>query len=283
MKIHVMGKGEIPFKLHLFSGGEPHIALDPALITDERVWVESHVASMVDFGYLLCALSAIRRANPRALALYLPYFPGARQDHPEPGTPHTLEIYANALRPYNIKKIVTVDPHSSAVFGVAPNMYVIDPNEILNGRRYNAIIAPDGGAYGRANAVARTLNCPLVQATKKREQSTGRITKYELDQAAIGEIGVGRYLVVDDICDGGATFLLLAQAFRTPPTVSILDLYVSHGIFSRGLRDLSQVYEKIITTDAFPTLDLGSGFHNSSLEVVPLFGIVAPIMETILQ
>jgi ribose-phosphate pyrophosphokinase len=55
-------------------------------------------------------------------------------------------------------------------------------------------------------------------------------------------------LVVDDLCDGGATFLALADALAD--VVADAGLYVSHGVFSKGLDALLGRYGRIITTDS---------------------------------
>jgi len=68
---------------------------------------------------------------------------------------------------------------------------------------------------------------------KTRDQSTGHITDYKLS----GEVEGKSVLIVDDICDGGMTFKLLAEELMEAGAVHI-NLYVTHGIFSKGLRTL---------------------------------------------
>ncbi|HCW17254.1 MAG TPA: phosphoribosylpyrophosphate synthetase, partial [Achromobacter sp.] len=53
-------------------------------------------------------------------------------------------------------------------------------------------------------------------------------------------------LVVDDICDGGRTFLELASALRDTTRQPVY-LYVTHGIFSKGLGELNARYAGIFT------------------------------------
>ena len=47
-------------------------------------------------------------------------------------------------------------------------------------------------------------------------------------------------MIVDDICDGGQTFIELAKALEKQGAHQIF-LYVTHGIFSKGL-DTLKVY-----------------------------------------
>lgn len=59
-------------------------------------------------------------------------------------------------------------------------------------------------------------------------------------------------VVVDDICDGGRTFVELAKAIREAGYTKELRLCVTHGIFSAGLQPL-ECYDKIYA--AYSRLD----------------------------
>ena len=78
-----------------------------------------------------------------------------------------------------------------------------------------------------------------------------------------------RYLIADDLCDGGRSFLELskiyhAQANGTGP----LDLWVTHGIFSKGLGDLNKAFNRIGCTDSFPPYHLA--FDTGLLTVIKI-------------
>jgi hypoxanthine phosphoribosyltransferase len=95
----------------------------------------------------------------------------------------------------------------------------------------------------------------------------------------------GNYLVVDDICDGGGTFNLLAEAFQKDPHAakSDLSLYVSHGIFSKGIRAINDRYVNIFTTDSWcrkpwdVSMDLPA--RKSRLYVLSLQPVIDCILE----
>jgi len=76
---------------------------------------------------------------------------------------------------------------------------------------------------------------------------TGRITELIIDSE---DLKGQDCLVVDDICDGGATFLRLALALKAK-NAGRLYLAVSHGIFSKGLDQLLEHYEQLYTSDSF--------------------------------
>ena len=96
---------------------------------------------------------------------------------------------------------------------------------------------------------------PVIQAWKRRDTATGKLTGFDFDQFAMSRIAedviAPRFLVVDDLCDGGGTFIGLATEINYTMEERInLDLYVTHGLFSKGTTDLLKLYEIIYTTDS---------------------------------
>ncbi|RYF48025.1 MAG: phosphoribosyltransferase [Cytophagaceae bacterium] len=72
-------------------------------------------------------------------------------------------------------------------------------------------------------------------------------------------------LIVDDICDGGGTFIGLAAELRklNPERIS---LAVSHGIFSKGIDPLTNWLDHVYTTDSFSTLTSTDAFTQIALK-----------------
>ena len=59
---------------------------------------------------------------------------------------------------------------------------------------------------------------------------------------------------MDDICDGGGTFLGLADELRKR-NAGPLHLAISHGIFSKGTEVLRQKFDRLFTTDSIRSTD----------------------------
>ena len=57
-------------------------------------------------------------------------------------------------------------------------------------------------------------------------------------------------LIVDDICDGGRTFIGLAEELKKK-NAGDLYLFVTHGIFSQGFSELKKHFKKIFSTNSF--------------------------------
>ncbi len=86
----------------------------------------------------------------------------------------------------------------------------------------------------------------IVECTKERDSASGRLFKPEVLQPEL--VKGKRCLIVDDICDGGATFVALARRLREAGAIEV-SLFVTHGIFSKG-KDLEGI-DNIYTTGSF--------------------------------
>jgi ribose-phosphate pyrophosphokinase len=64
-------------------------------------------------------------------------------------------------------------------------------------------------------------------------------------------------VIVDDICDGGRTFLEIAKTIRSERNISILKIYlvVTHGIFSAGFDELKKHFDGIYCTNSVSDID----------------------------
>lgn len=127
----------------------------------------------------------------------------------------------------------------------------------LSSHNYDAIIYPDASAYKRMHHLFDDY--PSLVASKVRDQVTGKITSYQLPTISI--IDIRFYLVVDDICDGGATFINLID--KMPTDLCDVDLYITHGLFSKGVDHLKSRYRNIWCTDSCPGHLLLNGEHGT--------------------
>lgn len=203
--------------------------------------------SLMDFTVAMFLVDAISAKGGKVKTLVLPYVPGARQDRVNP-TGDVLDTARSVARMINdrdFSQVVILDPHSPVTpesirrVDVYPLEYVAD--KMWQG--YTGIISADKGGQRRAMQFATAMNLPIYYGGKTRDVTTGRLTGFELE-----EIPFGHYLVVDDICDGGGTFIGLGEKIREQG--SFADLYVTHGIFSKGTDELKKIYKNIYTTDS---------------------------------
>lgn len=229
----------------------------PALLDEKWDAVEVHITRPEDFhpAMMLAKSLTANRERVTSVELFIPYFPGARQDRRNPtgDVAFAADYYASIVQYVDADWVTIYDPHSDVVPALIDFTKIVSVADIakfdeanaghLHHRIYSGVIAPDSGAHRRANLMAETLGVPKVyQAWKNRDVATGKLTGFGIEP-----IEPGHYLIVDDICDGGGTFNGLAASL---PAGVTCDLYVTHGLFSQGLRELIKNFEQIITTDS---------------------------------
>lgn len=250
---------EIPIKTIIFPGGEPHVEIlgDERDVRRSNVTIDARVGSMNDFMTAMILADAVRRLDPAQLNLFMPYFPGARQDRPESNFALSVKVFAEIVNDRCFDEVQIMDPHSAVTEALLDRCKVIDHTRILARflveslikTRPIGLISPDAGAERKTLHYAKALGLQhVVFARKKRDPLTGKLSGFQLDKIE----RPGHYLIIDDICDGGGTFLGLGEEFKKQQPESALHLFVTHGIFSKGFEDLLNVFHCVGATDSFP-------------------------------
>lgn len=181
--------------------------------------------------------------------LHVPFLPYGRQDKDITNNScFALHMIGDIVSSY-YDKLTTFDCHNPEFFyenydfdfeDISPMKQIADAAEACEA---TVFCFPDAGAaeryqfdFGQKNLVFK----------KERDQATGRITGMTLESGdPVGSDDV--VLIVDDICDGGRTFIEVAKMLGWAKQIC---LYVSHGIFSQGTQVLHDAgIERIFTKD----------------------------------
>ncbi len=201
----------------------------------------------------------------RKIRLEIDYLAYSRQDRQTAwNEPFTLHTFTSLLRTKDWYKIIVRDPHSDvacALLGHATinrgrsacmrdlargieefNTFIQNPSNLI-------LVSPDAGALKATYEISKDLfsgKVPVIQASKHRDTATGVITKtsvYGLED--LGSLEGVTFLVCDDICDGGKTFIELAKVLKSKAPSAKLVLYITHGIFSKGKAHLLEMYDSL--------------------------------------
>jgi ribose-phosphate pyrophosphokinase len=197
-------------------------------------------------------LKTLLNKNRGIKILEMPFLPYGRQDK-EVGNESTfaLRTFASLVNLLCFDKVVTIDAHnprlSEDLFAELIN-YTAKGNIIkaLQETGADCLAFPDAGALHRYKI---SDDFPCLFANKTRDQLTGEIISISLTSINGISPKDKTVLIVDDICDGGRTFIELAKVLKEHGVKNI-HLYVSHGIFSKGKEVLREAgIQRIFTKE----------------------------------
>lgn len=240
--------------IFVFPGGEVQVRIEVDAEHLESLRIRAAIRNSDDVMALWLLTDALRRqAGLTAIHLDLPYVPYARQDRVcNPGEALAAKVFCQMINAQNYASVTIQDPHSDVVPALIDRAHVVDAStalaQVISRPEFAGgvtLLAPDAGARKRVLGLAKKLGvADVIFADKVRDTRTGAITRTEVQ----GDIPAQPILVVDDICDGGRTFTELAAALAKASSQPRY-LYVTHGIFSKGVEALLKDYQALYTTD----------------------------------
>lgn len=199
--------------------------------------------------------------------LLVPYFPFSRQDRRvNAGESNSLKVICGIIKSLNFENVMTYDPHSmmlSAYLGdrlllatpqyncLATVVSKLTFSQGYSGKQKLLLVSPDQGASKKTQECANILNVikgfdvDILQCLKSRDPSSGKLNKLEVFYKG-QDFSDYDILVVDDICDGGATFISIAKELKELGIKGkSLNLYTTHGIYSKGMSELKKYYDNV--------------------------------------
>jgi ribose-phosphate pyrophosphokinase len=227
----------------VFSGGEVHVRLKKSTAcAPSMMEITADLYTSDDVMELLMikdACDTVCESGAKS-KLNLHYVPYGRQDRVcNTGEAFSVKVMANLINNLNFDEVVIYDPHSDVTSALLKNCHVVDHKSCFltaiseatkTMPKYDAVVAPDSGATKKAFDLAKYMGVDLIQAMKIRDTASGQIIRTDV---IADDLTGKRLLISDDLCDGGFTFLKLAEKLREQGAEKI-DLYITHGIFSKG-------------------------------------------------
>jgi ribose-phosphate pyrophosphokinase len=256
----------VKYQVNKFPDGQQSITLLNShhfwTLKNETIKIHSHLNSFADLELIICAKKVLDNLGTPQVILHVPYFLGARSDRRfEEGTVHYLkEVICPIINSLKFDAVVVLDPHSDVLEACLDNMVKIDNHLIVksaltaidnknDARDRICLVSPDAGAYKKIFDVAKKFEIDkVITATKVRDLKTGKILHTEVPTPDMhNDI---KYVIVDDICDGGRTFTEIAKAIKAVRPTAKVYLIVTHGIFSAGEKPLKEYFEHVYTTNS---------------------------------
>ncbi len=235
--------------------------------------IKSRLNTFQDLELIICANQCLKEIGVEKVDLYIPYCIGGRSDRKfvDGGINYIKTVIAPIINSQNFNKVTIMDPHSD-VLEACINNFIKYSNWGVTKMAFDDIstenvclVSPDAGAYKKVFDVAKWFGInEIITASKVRDVATGKILATEVPSIK-NHSSEMKYVIVDDICDGGRTFIELAKVIIAQNQDAKIYLVVTHGIFSAGFSELKNYFETIYTTNSIKEHD------NSNVKQLNIF------------
>jgi ribose-phosphate pyrophosphokinase len=266
---------DIKYKISKFPDGQQDVTITSTNLdivsSINEVLIKSRFNNFKDLELILCATKALRNMQINLIHLHTPYILGARSDRQfvEGGTSYLRDVVAPILNAQNYVTVSCIDAHSDVAAACINNLKVNDNSSFIklaltkNGKNINEfiLVSPDAGALKKIYNLGEKLEYSgeMLIASKHRDVKTGKILSTHVPLKS-GEHMHNNFLIVDDICDGGRTFIEIAKAIQSVRPNAEISLAITHGVFSAGLLSLNQYFEHIYCTNSVSDLNIYENF-----------------------
>lgn len=253
-KLFVNGSEKDVLHISKFPAGESLVRItDTSVICSTNkvsiYWKFEDVKEVFD---LMLIVNAIRNIKQYiSIELLVPYLPFARQDRVcNEGESFSLKVIGDVLNSLRLNAIDVWDVHSQKAFDTINGLQNKTQKMVfeLVATKFNlvnpTIVFPDAGAVVKSH----DFNCKKIFAEKCRDPLTGKLSGFKIINH--NDILKNEDLyIVDDICDGGGTFVGVANELKKYTNGKIY-LYVTHCIASKGFEVFDNIIEKVYTANA---------------------------------
>lgn len=249
------GIREIQISSFTFSGGEVQVkVMDNDLSDCSRIFIKAFLHSSEEIFKLLMLTDALKRLTGNTpINLDIPYIPYARQDRVcDRGEALGIKVFANLINSQGYANVTVWDAHSDVAVALINNCANVKVSALIHSMPIlaNILVSPDAGANKKIFELATSYPdkfTKVIRADKTRDVKTGTITGTEV---YCEDLQGQPVLIVDDICDGGKTFIELAKKLDEK-NAGYIYLYVTHGIFSKGLEVFEGLIDRIYVANSF--------------------------------
>jgi len=236
-----------------YPAGETHVEHHDKLVDVDAYcinFIYENDSEIVELCLLKQSLSYLKSG----ISLNMPYVPFSREDRQRKNNCFSLKWFCELINGLNFKSVTIHDAHSDVTTALLNNVVEIPQEEILYPRikhdidENSVIVCPDSGALKKTVKLISKIKkekgyqLKMIQCTKNRDVDTGNITDITVHSQHVGD---SPCVIVDDICDGGGTFIGIAKKLKKLG-VKRISLCATHGFFTKGkdilLKEIDVIY-----------------------------------------
>ena len=217
----------IEFRTSKFPDGQQSVTITDFSPETNKALIRIRLTNFRDLELLICATAALKGLGIKDISVFIPYFLGARSDRKfeKGGSNYIKDVIAPIINLQGYSNVQVLDPHSDVIEACINNFNKTDNlqftkmciRDILGDNLTKndiTIISPDAGALKKIYDIAAfNYNIEdVVVATKHRDIKTGKIlsTNVPLEDKHSKKT----FVIFDDICDGGRTFVEIAKVVK---------------------------------------------------------------------
>lgn len=262
-------KGDIAYKKISYPDGQRDLIIDVSTLEHkpQQVTIVSRFNSFGDWEPIAVANKALKRNEVKEVHLVIPYLLGARSDRQFEvgGCSYLVDIIAPLVNAQAFASVTFWDCHSELGVGLIHNSRNINNAKLVQWALAQiapshtdadklALVTPDGGALKKIYETLTTANLDLdLVNSSKHRNAKGKLVGFHVP---LQPEQTHKDLVwVDDICDGGGTFIGEAIEADKQGHTGKKYLIVTHGLFTNGFENLSKYFDGIFCTNSYADFD----------------------------
>lgn len=242
-------------KIHHYPDGQKNITLDMEYFNNVKEPVElvCSIRNFSDIEILMCVVHALRKNDFWIMSCHFVYLFGMRSDRAfETGMPNYFhDVLAPIINSFEIDQVTFLQPHSFLSLRCINNTHV---NNMLV---ETALSSPDMIHSYKVGGDASFMKWGYELNGNFVKQRIGDEVKTVLPRKTIHELKdyTQSITIVDDLCDGGASFIAGAKHLQENFPGATLNLFVVHGLFTKGVAELLKYFHRIYCTNSYQDID----------------------------
>ena len=259
-----------------FADSEIKVSFEnPALLAGKKVFIIQSTSTPVHdtLMHFLLTVYAVKAAGAHTVIGVVPYFGYSRHDavHFVHGK-GSLELIARLCVAAGIDEFITLDfhtPHFADFFTVPiHNVHSLPVLASHCAQKIDitsaCIVAPDKGAYGRAQALARILHIPCISFEKER---------YAPNKTRCIDSDLHTYtrtaIIIDDIIDTGETALNVCYALHKKGFSHIVGYFIHPVLSEDAVQSIEHSYfDKIFVSNSIELVETSEKIEQFDVSTV---------------
>ena len=238
---------DIKYNIIHFPDGEIQICLENLNRKVNSILIKTRISSLEDL-FILKQVGDILNRQEISFKIMIYYLMGMRMDRVmDFNKPFTLKIIAEIINSLDAYSVGILEPHSAkscSLINRAYHFYSYSPFSLTENY---TLVFPDAGAAERYEYAA--VN-PII-CSKVRDVNTGELKSFSINNPSLIHNSDKPLMIIDDLCDGGGTFIGIAKLIREIDPEVNLNITVTHMVNEKGIKNLSNNFNKVFITNSY--------------------------------